>query len=339
MQNVAEEKGRLGILILTERDPKSWLISRASNHPESADVICDHVEHAFDLQACLRTETSQKKLMMRYSERNMTMEDEQQLYIDSMRTHQRNVKNMYPVIQINVWNEAVKDDSDLRQALLMRMKHFLVSPSATLAYHSNATALITEVRMGTISSKPIPEMRKGTVNYANCCAIMCVWNKQPPISSVLGTSSYTNGDSSITSKSLSPMESTKTNRSLAGGSKRKWVVSGLMGRCGHSIPKTYPTTHAKLSRKEKKGRLGIYFGIDRTGLQGLVHVHPIIRKVQIKSCDHVEYTFDLQAYLLRKEKSQKKLMMRYSERNMAMEDEQFHMNSMRTHQQRNVKNM
>eukprot|EP00980_Cylindrotheca_fusiformis_P030485 scaffold24893_cov132-Cylindrotheca_fusiformis.AAC.3 len=143
MRNASDEKELLGILVLTERDPRSWLNSRASNHPETADTICDHVEHAFDLQACLREEKSQKKLMMRYSERNMTTEDEQ-FYMDSMRTHQRNVKNMYPVMQMNVWNEAVRDDSDLRQALLMRMKH-LVSP-ATLAYHSNATALIPELR-------------------------------------------------------------------------------------------------------------------------------------------------------------------------------------------------
>eukprot|EP00980_Cylindrotheca_fusiformis_P015265 scaffold4247_cov66-Cylindrotheca_fusiformis.AAC.6 len=143
MRNVAKETGRLGIIVLTEREPKSWLNSRSYNHPTTSGTMCDHVEFAFDLQACVRKEKSQNRLMMRFSERNMTTEDEQ-FFIDAMKTHQRNVKNMHPVIQLNVWNEALRLGSDLRQALLMRMKN-LVSPEF-YAYHSNATALKVEVR-------------------------------------------------------------------------------------------------------------------------------------------------------------------------------------------------
>lgn len=143
LRQVAKEEGLRDIVILTERDPKKWAFSRTHHHTWDADVMCENVDYAFDLQGCLQKEKDNAKLLFRHSELRGDSEYDNFL-VDSMKIFQRTMKNQHPTMNINLWNEELLDIAHLQSALLHRMSHW-VSPE-TLAYHSSAAALIEERR-------------------------------------------------------------------------------------------------------------------------------------------------------------------------------------------------
>jgi hypothetical protein len=145
LRKIAKTEGLRDIVILTERDPKKWAISRILQHRKEADVMCQRVESAFDLQTCLQNEKDPAKLLFQHTELKKVVEEYDNFLVNSMKVFQRTTKNQHPTINFNLWNEELLDITHIHSALLSRMEYW-VSPS-TLAYHANAaTALVEERR-------------------------------------------------------------------------------------------------------------------------------------------------------------------------------------------------
>jgi hypothetical protein len=146
LQKIAKTEGLRDIAILTERDTKKWAFSRTHHHTWDADVMCQRVESAFDLQKCLHNEKGPAKLLFRHSELRKG-EEYDNFLVNSMKVFQRTIKNQHPTINLNLWNEELRDITHVHSALLSRMEYW-VSPS-TLAYHATAaTALVLQERRG-----------------------------------------------------------------------------------------------------------------------------------------------------------------------------------------------
>lgn len=149
---VAKQEGRDVVLVLTEREPTEWARSRMAHHPGASDVMCDDVEHAFDLEACIQKERDVTKLLFHHREmgqrKNATHTklsentEYKDFLISALKKFHRTIKNQERTVNINFWNEDLREMEDIQPMLLARMAHYVL-PSALAPYANNATTAFT----------------------------------------------------------------------------------------------------------------------------------------------------------------------------------------------------
>lgn len=158
-------------IILTEREPQSWVSSRLRHHISESDLMCFHPANAFDLPKCLeqnRQYSSPKqkynKLGMtpspptrEYNVKNLTFQhseilggnyssrekDQYRSFLaNSMDQHHTKIKNMMKgrIIVINLWKEDLPTVPDLALALWERMEP-IVPPNILQQYKRTAIPL------------------------------------------------------------------------------------------------------------------------------------------------------------------------------------------------------
>lgn len=168
LRQMAVKQRLNAVVLLTERDPQTWVQSRLRHHVGESDLMCFAAAHGFDLQECLKRNENQKlsaetdctmstrhynlqNLAFQHSEmfgsgnKNNSEAKENDDYRSflarAMKQHHTVIKNITssPVIVINLWIEDLPTVPDLSRALRNRMRPIL-SPEILWQYE-NATPL------------------------------------------------------------------------------------------------------------------------------------------------------------------------------------------------------
>lgn len=148
IMEIAQQESIPTLLILSEREPEKWVVSRTSHHATQTDVVCQDVEHAFDITHCLQKRKDRlppnnntdgfsndigdmANLFRAYNEFEEGSA-EQAIFLDfatkAMAFHQENIRSMSPSYLVNFWTESV-DDLTLPEQIWRCIKD-MISPHA-----------------------------------------------------------------------------------------------------------------------------------------------------------------------------------------------------------------